>query len=109
VHGRGSALLVVARTGGKLVGLSVLTAVGLRTFTRLQAGVASPAVLCPETPLQCPAYTAGLQASLLGQIHSTLAGAAVCAGAAAALSLLLLARQALRDTAPLGAFPVGAA
>jgi hypothetical protein len=98
VHGRGSALLVVARMAGKLVGLSLLTAVGLRTFTRLQAQLPSPAELCPQTPLRCPAYTAGVQATVLGQVQSTLTAAAWCAAAASVLALVLLARRALRDT-----------
>ncbi|HSK57144.1 MAG TPA: MFS transporter [Jiangellales bacterium] len=90
VHGRATALLVVARTIGKLIGLSALTALGLRAFYRAQAEVESPAVLCPDDPLNCPPYAEAVQQTLLAQVHASLAGAAVCAASAAVLAALLL-------------------
>jgi hypothetical protein len=90
VHGRATALLVVARTIGKLVGLSALTALGLRAFYRAQADVESPGVLCPEDPLNCPPYAEAVQETLLAQVHASLAGAAACAALAAVLAVLLL-------------------
>src|SRR5690349_15394499 len=56
VHGSASALAVVARTVGMLVGLSLLTAVALRRFTEAVAAIGSPVRLCPQTPADCPAY-----------------------------------------------------
>jgi hypothetical protein len=90
VHGRATALLVVARTIGKLIGLSALTALGLRAFYRAQAEVESPAVLCPDDPLDCPPYAEAVQQTLLAQVHASLVGAAVCAASAAVLAALLL-------------------
>lgn len=101
VHGRASALLVVARTVGKLVGLSALTTVGLRRFYAVQEGRAAPATLCPGSPLDCPAYSAALREAVLAQVHATLAGAAVCAAVAAALALVLLRAR------PAGVDPAG--
>src|SRR3712207_7578696 len=49
-------LAVLARTAGMLVGLSVLTAVGLRVFEARQAALPSPFALCPSSPTDCPAY-----------------------------------------------------
>ena len=55
VHGVASALVVVARMVGMLVGLSALTAVGLRVFYDAQARIGTPLELCPSTPTDCPA------------------------------------------------------
>ncbi|HEU4489920.1 MAG TPA: MFS transporter [Jiangellales bacterium] len=101
VHGRATALLVVARTIGKLVGLSALTALGLRAFYRAQADVESPGVLCPEDPLNCPPYAQAVQETLLAQVHASLAGAAACAALAAVLAVLLLrSRPASSPSSP---------
>jgi MFS family permease len=101
VHGRAAALLVVARTIGKLVGLSALTALGLRAFYRAQADVESPGVLCPEDPLNCPPYAEAVQETLLAQVHASLEGAAACAALAAVLAVLLLrARPASFPSSP---------
>ncbi|MGY1708268.1 MFS transporter [Geodermatophilus sp. SYSU D00758] len=90
VHGSASALAVVARTVGMLVGLSLLTAVALRRFTAEVAAIGSPVTLCPQTPADCPAYDAALDAAVLTQLHTVFAGAAVAAALAAVSSLLLL-------------------
>ena len=47
VHGVSSALLVVSRTVGKLVGISVLTTVGLRRFYAQQGDLPAPKDICP--------------------------------------------------------------
>ena len=91
--GLASALVVVARMVGMLVGLSVLTAVGLRTFYTTQTHIASPLVLCPATPTACPAYDALVRQAIVDELHTVFAGAAVCAGVAAVLSLALLRRR----------------
>ena len=90
VHGSASALAVVARTVGMLVGLSLLTAVALRRFTAEVGAIGSPIELCPATPADCPVYDAALDAAILTQLHTVFAGAAVAAGLAAVAALLLL-------------------
>ncbi|GAA5019987.1 MFS transporter [Actinopolymorpha pittospori] len=91
-HGVGSALLVVARMVGMLVGLSTLTAVGLRQFFVHQGRIGSPAQLCPDRPGQCPAYLDALRETALVQLHTIFAGAAVSAVVAAVVALLTLRR-----------------
>src|SRR4051812_23715744 len=90
VHGSASALAVVARTVGMLVGLSLLTAVALRRFTAEVAAIGSPVQLCPQTPADCPAYDAATDAAVLTQLHTVFAGAAIAAGLAAVFALELL-------------------
>ena len=90
LHGLASALVVVARNTGMLLGLSGLTAWGLTRFRSATAVLPSPAELCPGNPLDCPAYNDGLTAALLDQLSAIFAGAAACALAAAILAALLL-------------------
>jgi len=90
VHGSASALAVVARTVGMLVGLSLLTAVALRRFTAEVAAIGSPVDLCPQTPAACPAYDAATDAAILTQLHTVFAGAAIAAGLAAVAAAVLL-------------------
>ena len=89
-HGVASALLVVARMMGMLVGLSALTAVGLHRFFDAQSRIPSPARLCPETPASCPAYVEALRDAALVQLNTIFAGAAVCAAAAGVIALVTL-------------------
>jgi hypothetical protein len=98
VHGSASALAVVARTVGMLVGLSLLTAVALRRFTAEVAAIGTPFELCPQTPADCPAYDAATQAAVLTQLHTVFAGAAIAAGLAAVAALALLRTE--RSGAP---------
>jgi hypothetical protein len=90
VHGSASALAVVARTVGMLVGLSLLTAVALRRFEATVAALGSPLQLCPRSPADCPVYDRALDAAVLAQLHTVFAGAAIAAGAAAVAALVLL-------------------
>jgi MFS family permease len=94
LHGLASALVVVARMIGMLVGLSVLTAVGLRAFYATQATIPSPLRLCPQTPAACPAYDALVKHAIIDELHTVFIGAALCAAAASLLSLILLGRHA---------------
>ena len=94
VHGIASALVVVARTVGMLVGLSVLTAVGLRVFYARQAAIGSPLQLCPDAPTDCPAYEAATRAALLDELHAIFAGAAACSLVGAVLAVALLGTRA---------------
>jgi MFS family permease len=90
VHGLAGALAVLARTTGMLVGLSVLTAVGLRVFEARQAGLPSPFELCPSTPADCPAYLDATTASVVGELQAVFAGAALALAAAAVVAALWL-------------------
>jgi MFS family permease len=90
VHGVASALVVVARMIGMLVGLSVLTAVGLRVFYRAQERIGTVLDVCPASPTNCPAYTDATHDALLSELHAIFGAAAACALVAAALCLLLL-------------------
>ena len=90
VHGSATALAVVARTVGMLVGLSLLTAVALRRFTAAVRAIGSPVDLCPTSPANCPLYDRATDAAILTQLHTVFAGAAIAAGLAAAAALVLL-------------------
>ena len=104
VHGSASALAVVARTVGMLVGLSLLTAVALRRFEARVAGIGSPVALCPRTPADCPAYDKALDAAILAQLHTVFTGAAIAAGVAALAALVLLHdRRGTADVQPTAA------
>lgn len=97
-HGLASALVVVARMVGMLVGVSALTAIGLRRYFTVAAGIRSPNQLCPDDPAHCRAYTDALRGAAISQVHTIFAGAAVCAFAAAVLALLVLGRSAAVQT-----------
>ena len=90
VHGSASSLVVVARTVGMLVGLSLLTAIALRRFTGVVRDIPSPLVSCPQTPADCAVYDRAVDAAVLTQLHTVFAGAAVAAGLAAVAAVLLL-------------------
>jgi MFS family permease len=96
VHGSASALAVVARTVGMLVGLALLTAVALRRFTAAVAELGSPFHLCPQTPTDCAAYDRGTDAAVLTQLHTVFAGAAIAAALAAVAALVLLRARVRR-------------
>lgn len=90
VHGIASALLVVARMIGMLIGISALTTIGLRQFYAASAKVPPVADLCAGSPVACKAYRDALLDAGLTQLHTVFAGAAVCAAVAAILAACLL-------------------
>ncbi|MBA2697291.1 MAG: MFS transporter [Nocardioidaceae bacterium] len=89
VHGIASALVVVARMVGMLVGISALTTIGLRRFYAVSARQPSIDDVCHSSRV-CPAYVDVLKEAGIAQIHAIFWGAAVCAVVAAVLSLALL-------------------
>jgi len=94
LHGLAAALVVVARSVGMLVGLSLLTVLGLRSFYMAVAGIRSPLALCPDTPTHCPAYDVQVSGALIGELHTIFVGAAFCSVVAAVLAAATLHRPA---------------
>ncbi|MEP7088712.1 MAG: MFS transporter [Nocardioidaceae bacterium] len=94
VHGVTSALLVVARMVGMLVGISALTTIGLRRYYAVQVDLPAPADVC-ASGTQCAAYTRLLKEAGLAQLQTVFVGAAGCAVVAALLALVLF--RALRS------------
>jgi len=88
VHGVASALLVVSRMVGMLVGISALTTVGLRRYYAVQVDLPTPAEVC-ASGTQCAEYTRLLKEAGLAQLQTVFLGAAGCAVVAAVLALLL--------------------
>ncbi|MDO9381148.1 MAG: MFS transporter [Nocardioidaceae bacterium] len=96
-HGVASALLVVARMVGMLVGISALTTIGLQRFYVATRQIPPVAELCPGGTT-CAAYRDALVDAGVVQLSTVFTGAAVCAAAAAVLALVLL-RPGRADTA----------
>jgi MFS family permease len=95
MHGLASALVVVARMIGMLVGISILTAVSLHVFYTTAATLPAPQTLCPSSPLNCPAYQREVTGAIVTELRTVFLGAGVCAAIAAVLAALLLrGRQA---------------
>ncbi len=97
-HGLVSALVVVARMVGMLVGVSALTAIGLRRYFAIVDDVPSPNELCPATPASCRPFVDALRDAAISQTHAIFAGAAVCAFLAAILAVALLGRRGVVHT-----------
>jgi MFS family permease len=90
MHGLASALVVVARMIGMLVGISILTAVSLHIFYTSSAAFPSPAALCPKAPLNCPPYEIDVTNAIVTELRAVFLGAAISAGVAAILAVSLL-------------------
>ncbi len=88
VHGVTSALLVVARMVGMLVGISALTTVGLRRYYTEQAALPAPSDVC-LTGTQCAEYTRLLKEAGLAQLQTVFVGAAGCAVVAGLVALVV--------------------
>jgi MFS family permease len=90
MHGLASALVVVARMIGMLVGISILTAVSLHVFYTTAATLPAPQTLCPSSPLNCPAYQREVTEAIVTELRTVFLGAGVSAAIAAVLAALLL-------------------
>jgi predicted MFS family arabinose efflux permease len=90
VHGVASALLVVARMVGMLVGISVLTTLGLRRFYAEQEDLPAPFEVCGEGVSRCAELTRLVQEAGIAQLQTVFLGAAVISAAAGMLGLVLL-------------------
>jgi MFS family permease len=90
MHGLASALVVVARMIGMLVGISIITAVSLHIFYTTASAFPSPQALCPKAPLNCPPYERDVTAAIVTEMRAVFLGAGICAVLAAILSAVLL-------------------
>jgi MFS family permease len=90
VHGVASALLIVARMVGMLLGISALTTIGLRAFYHASEKIRPAAELCEGKATLCQAYKDAVRDAGITQLHAVFIGAAVCALTAAVLALLVL-------------------
>jgi MFS family permease len=88
VHGLASAMVVVARMVGMLVGISALTTLGLRRYYAEQADIPPVMEVCGGGS-RCEEFNDLLRLAGIAQEHTVFQGAAVCAVAAAALALVL--------------------
>lgn len=89
VHGVASALLIVARMVGMLLGISALTTIGLRAFYHASEKIPPAAELCKGKATLCQAYKDAVRDAGITQLHAVFIGAAVCALTAAVLALVV--------------------
>lgn len=88
VHGVASAMVVVARMVGMLVGISALTTLGLRRYYAEQADIPPVQEVCNGVS-RCDAFSDLLRAAGIAQEQTVFAGAAIIAAAAAVLALVV--------------------
>jgi MFS family permease len=96
-HGVTSALLVVSRMVGMLVGISALTTIGLRRYYAVSEDFPSPSEVCGGKT-RCEAYSDLLQRAGVEQLHAIFVGAALCAVVAGLLATVLFRGAATRAT-----------
>ena len=99
VHGVASALLIVARMVGMLIGISALTTIGLHQFYAASADIPPVTELCKGANTACRAYNDAVLGAGISQLHAVFVGAAVSAFIAAILAAVLMRplRQAAND------------
>jgi MFS family permease len=96
VHGVTTAMVVVARMVGMLVGISALTTLGLHRYYAKQDALQTVSEVCGE-PKMCAAYRDLQKAAGVAQEQTVFMGAVVCAIAAGVLALLLFRGVATRS------------
>lgn len=89
VHGVASALLVVARMVGMLVGISALTTIGLRRYYAVSADIPQPAQVCGNGVTRCDEYTHLLKLAGIEQLQAIFLGAAVSVAIAGLVALVV--------------------
>ena len=98
VHGLSTALVVVSRMVGMLVGISALTTLGLRSYYAEQGDVPPAREVC-DGKSRCKEFTLLLKEAGIAQEQTVFLGAAVCALVAGLLALLLFRHAATRGLA----------
>ena len=88
VHGVTSALLVVSRMVGMLVGISALTTIGLRRYYAVEVDIPAPTEVCENGRTRCAEYTRLIQEAGIEQLQAIFVGAAICAVVAAVAAVL---------------------
>jgi MFS family permease len=96
VHGVSTAMVVVARMVGMLVGISALTTIGLHRYYAKQDALKTVTEVCGE-PKMCSAYRDLQKAAGVAQEQTVFMGAVFCAIAAGVLALLLFRGVATRS------------
>ncbi|MCW2831695.1 MAG: transporter [Aeromicrobium sp.] len=105
VHGVTSALLIVARMVGMLLGISALTTIGLRAFYSASARIPPVPELCGGDATLCDAYRDAVRDAGITQLHTVFVGAALCAVVAAVLAAVLLRDDRRIDVSDSGPGP----
>ncbi|WKN50188.1 MFS transporter [Nocardioides sp. Arc9.136] len=108
VHGVASAMVVVARMVGMLVGISALTALGLRRYyDHLEDNpLPSAREVCGDRT-RCQEYSDLIAAAGIPQEHAVFGGAAVAAVLAGLLALVVFRGAATRAVSPVEALRTG--
>ena len=95
VHGVATAMVVVARMVGMLVGISALTTIGLHRYYAKQDALKTVTEVCGR-PKMCSAFRDLQKAAGVAQEQTVFLGAVVCALVAGVLALLLFRGLATR-------------